>query len=204
MPNCPDCGVFYTPGKPTCNECGCDLSPISVEEPRERENAAQKRPVDNTPDLLEQPIGVFLSSVYAPLSPENAATIIIRVALAVDALHKNGWIHGSLAPDKIYISPDRALGTLAHFGTLIPDKKNNQKKIDIYALGMLLYRLLVGNDPQSEPEKFPKMNIVPKPFADVIYKAMALNPNSYHPILPSLLISHYQLIMPLVISYFRW
>jgi serine/threonine protein kinase len=129
--------------------------------------------------LLEQPIGDRLITVSEPFSLEEAATIIIRVALGVDALHKNGWIHGSLAPDKIYVSPDRALGTLGHFGTLMPDKKGKvNKKIDIYALGMLLYRLLVGNDPQSAPEKFPKMNLVPKQFANVIYKAVASKPNN--------------------------
>ncbi len=180
--------------------------------------------------LLEQPIGMPLSTVYESLYPEDAATIIIRIAYGVDALHKAGWVHGSLAPDKIYVSVDRALGTLAYFGTVTPEanarivvteplrksqyegfsapeiqtQKKVNKKIDVYALGMLLYRLLVGSDPLSVPHainkyspftrlmntiyrvgnqldknlRFPKMGTVPERFAEVIYNATALEPKT--------------------------
>lgn len=174
--------------------------------------------------LLEQPIGVLLSRISKAFSQEDAATVIIRIGYGVKALHDLGWVHGALTPEKIYVSVDRALGTLAQFGTVMPEcngkvlvtphliqhqnahfsapeihfKKKVDKTIDIYALGLLLYHLLVGSLPRpislkktsiltrffnqlvTEPNplqsRFPKIKTISQKWRAVIEKSTALNP----------------------------
>ncbi len=205
-------------------EKGGGYLPAIIESGQRLQKLAPQFSLNEPYILLEQPLGVFLATIFEPISQEDAATIILRVAHGVEALHDSGWIHGSLAPEKIYVSLDRALGTLGHFGTVMlevkgkiivtehllknqnenfsPPEIQTQKKvnktIDIYALGLLLYRLLVGCSPppitktsilsrlvnsifkveNSFNSRFPKIKTIPKKLAEVIEKATALEPKN--------------------------
>ncbi len=132
-----------------------------------------------------------------PLGEARALGWIAQIASAVRTLHRIGTIHRDIKPDNIKIrtSDEAAVlldfgltkkvgeaggyGTVAisgtsRFGTLgyAPDnpqeRDHPEKRSDIYALGMTLYRLLSGRDPQDESQLREMRTYSPRHFnADV-------------------------------------
>jgi serine/threonine-protein kinase len=108
----------------------------------------------------------------APLPPEQAVSLIRKIADGMAYCHKNGVIHRDLKPENILISQDGqpiimdfglALTKSAHrvtysnlsttMGTpdyMAPEQVNGQRgdqRTDIYAVGIMLYEMLIGQPP---------------------------------------------------------
>ncbi len=180
---CPRCGLSW-PGSGFCPEHGAALLPIQsrfylmmdfVDGPTLEEVAADR-----------------LKSQGRPLEEEAALGWIAQIATALRALHRVGIVHRDIKPENIKIrSEDNAavlldfgltrkseeasgygtarLSGTTHMGTpgyAPPDPKElarPEARSDIYALGMALYRLLSGRDPQ-EPAQLAEMRAHPPRF----------------------------------------
>ena len=165
---CPICGLDYD--TPTCPQHGAQLLPVSTR------FYLMMDFVDGP--TLEETIATQMADNGRPLPEAQALEWIHQLALAVRTLHRVGIIHRDIKPDnvKIRTSDDAAVlldfgltkkveeaggyGTApltgtARFGTAgyAPEnpreRESPEKRSDIHALGMTLYRLLSGRDPQD-------------------------------------------------------
>lgn len=169
---CPVCGLDWD-GAQFCPEHGTPLLFI---------DARYYLMMDFVDGLtLEEVARQEMQSRGMPLDEGKALGWIAQIASAVRTLHRVGTIHRDIKPDNIKIrtSDEAAVlldfgltkkvgeaggyGTMAmsgttRFGTLgyAPDnpqeRDHPEKRSDIYALGMTLYRLLSGRDPQNPDE----------------------------------------------------
>ena len=166
---CPVCGLDW-PGDTICPEHGAGLLPISTR------YYLMMDFVDG--QTLEEIVENQMAENGRPLEEGQALEWIHQLALAVRTLHRVGIIHRDIKPDNIKIrtQDDAAVlldfgltkkveeaggyGTApltgtARFGTAgyAPEnpreRESPEKRSDIHALGMTLYRLLTGRDPQD-------------------------------------------------------
>ena len=110
---------------------------------------------------------------HGRLSPARAAQLATQVADALEAIHQHGLVHCDVKPENILItpsgtpklidfgiaqaamgpSPDVAEGTVrASVAYLSPEQARGESvdaRTDVYALGVVLYELLVGHQPFS-------------------------------------------------------
>ncbi|UCG62940.1 MAG: serine/threonine protein kinase [Candidatus Zixiibacteriota bacterium] len=126
--------------------------------------------------------------------------MIVQVCKALDYAHKNGVIHRDIkptnvlvdrqgnamvsdfgiaqmvcAPDSEMTSSDIIMGTLAYMS---PEQKISSARVDqttdIYAVGVMLYEILVGNKPQGHFKLPSEINgKLPKEFDEIILKCLA-------------------------------
>jgi serine/threonine protein kinase len=127
------------------------------------------------------------------LSPQGAQRMINPVAEALDYLHAQGVVSGNVKPsniliteqgqplladlgysqgidvserESVYLSPEQAQGSFA------------DQRTDVYALGVLLYEMLVGEPPAPGAAPSPRLKQpdIPVEVEKVILKAMAQYP----------------------------
>ena len=169
---CPRCG-FHFPAAPVCPDHGADL--VSI---RQRYYLLM--------DFIDgQTLEELATRSGKPLDEKHCLEWMAQVGSALRSLHRVGIVHRDIKPDNIKIraSDKTAMlldfgltkkveeaggyGTSAmtgttRFGTLgyAPEnpheRENPERRSDIYALGMTLYRLLSGRDPQ-EPNQLKTM-----------------------------------------------
>ncbi len=169
---CPVCG-FDFPNAGFCPDHGAPLLPIDTR------YYLMMDFVDGP--TLEEVARDEVQTRGVPLQEDRALGFISQIGSAVRTLHRVGMIHRDIKPDNIKVRrQDEAAvlldfgltklvgeaggyGTVAQsgttrFGTLgyapeNPHERDNpEKRSDIYALGMTLYRLLCGRDPQNPEE----------------------------------------------------
>lgn len=169
---CPRCGYDF-PAAPTCPDHGAQLIPLS-----QRYYLMM--------DFVDGPTLEELAVRYGrPLEEKQSLVWIEQIGSALQSLHRVGIVHRDIKPDNIKISvADKTAmlldfgltkkveeaggyGTVSisgttRFGTVgyAPEnpheRENPERRSDIYALGMTLYRMLSGRDPQ-EPEQLREM-----------------------------------------------
>ncbi len=141
------------------------------------------------------------------LGAAKAAFLTREIAKGLGYLHERGIVHRDLKPGNIfyeegyakigdyglskYMSMSRHSGQTASVGTvhyMAPEvgSGNYSKGIDIYALGVMLYEMLMGKVPfegSSMGEVLmkhltaqPEVDALPHPFAQVIRRALAKDP----------------------------
>ena len=81
---------------------------------------------------------------------------------ALSAVHARGLVHGSVQPSNVMVASgviklsDLGLGRLAHALTPIDSYRAPEGRLDVaedlYALASLMYHLLTGNHPRSQPQ----------------------------------------------------
>ncbi|RME37735.1 MAG: serine/threonine protein kinase [Planctomycetota bacterium] len=140
-------------------------------------------------------------------APEKAAFFVREIGKGLSYLHDRGIVHRDLKPGNIFyddgyvkigdyglskfISVSRHSGQTASVGTvhyMAPEigSGHYSKGVDIYALGVILYEMLLGRVPfegSSMAEVLmkhltaqPELDCLPEPFGDVIRKALEKDP----------------------------
>jgi len=141
------------------------------------------------------------------LGMQKAAFFVSEIAKGLSYLHDRGIIHRDMKPGNIFyedgyvkigdyglskfISLSRHSGQTASIGTvhyMAPEvgSGNYHRGIDIYALGVMLYEMLLGKVPfegssmgevlMKHLTEQPEVEALPAPFAEVIRKALAKDP----------------------------
>ena len=139
----------------------------------------------------------------------DAVTLWVGVALAVSALHRAGWVHCDLNPTHVFLHPEAMQLRLAHLSRVAPVGLSHPlgrlahspdvgpyaapelaqglpltPSADVYGLGALLYRLLVGEDPVPGRRGERAVPLVPSLDPDVralVLRAMHPDPVRRHP-----------------------
>lgn len=162
---CPRCG-FDFPAAPVCPDHGATLMAVN-----QRYYLMM--------DFIDGPTLEELAVHYGkPLEEKQCLAWMEQIGSALKSLHRVGIVHRDIKPDNIKIRSDNknamlldfgltkkveeagGYGTISisgttRFGTLgyAPEnpreRESPERRSDIYALGMTLYRLLSGRDPQD-------------------------------------------------------
>jgi serine/threonine-protein kinase len=159
-----------------------------------------------------EPLSEVLSR--GTFSPEQAVRIAIAMCGALEYIHNHGIVHRDLRPEHILVGADGSI-KLIDFGAagqaagrritftnisqltggseyISPEElkgKRGDARSDIYAVGILLYEMLTGRKPFSEPEPFDRVLHHPIPpreidpgispqLQEVIYRALEREPRN--------------------------
>lgn len=139
--------------------------------------------------LVGLPLDKFLAQCGGKLDTNAAITIISSVGLALQDIHKEGYIHRDIAPDNIYIcdngkvklfdfgaarfsaEEDKNLTVVLKPGYAPVEQYETVNKqgpwTDVYALGATMYRMVTGIKPDESTNR---------KTADIVEQPMALAP----------------------------
>ena len=125
--------------------------------------------------------------------PRAAFNLINDVVDALGYIHNQGYIHGNIQPSKILLNAERR-ALLTDFGFprsaaggitayMAPEQVQGgvvDRRADVYALGVLLYEMLVGQAPPAGTVVSPRTHRpeLPEALERVVFKAMAQNPDA--------------------------
>jgi serine/threonine protein kinase len=137
---------------------------------------------------------------HGPMPPQLAVKVVMQVALGLSAAHAQGLVHRDVKPHNVLVTSDgrckvtdfgiarvlesaeegqtrtgTSMGTL---GYMAPEQRNDARSVDlradVYSLGALLYKLVVGKVltdlflVEHEPQL---LDEVPQPLQEVIVRA---------------------------------
>ncbi len=157
-------------------------------------------------------------AVAHPHTAIEASELVRQLALAMDHAHQRGIVHRDLKPENVVMSengvpkiidfgmsrirsaltgtetpPNEVSGTLLYMAPeqAIGIMSNTDHRVDVFALGAILYRLLVGKPPYT-PESLQGLlakvrkgewdqraleaSAVPQPLQAIVCKALAVDP----------------------------
>ncbi len=125
--------------------------------------------------------------------PRQALILIDGINQGLEAIYSRGYVHGNLKPTNILLDEQRRpllsdFGLARHPGAAptpydSPEQVQGgvvDRRTDVYALGVLLYEVLVGEPPPSGVIASPRARRpdLPESIERVIFKAMAQNPDA--------------------------
>jgi hypothetical protein len=147
---------------------------------------------------------------FGPLPPRTVFRICGEVASALAAAHADGLVHRDIKPANVMVTPTGAkvvdFGIAAAAGPAVPDEvllgtpaylaperltgAAVEPASDVYALGVLLYRLLANESPWSvesttqmldahvyvEPTPLPQLAGVPPEVTDLVHRCLRKEP----------------------------
>jgi eukaryotic-like serine/threonine-protein kinase len=134
------------------------------------------------------PGGSLADRMVKTYSYEKALEIIAEAAEGLDFAHKSNIIHGNLRPSNILFTKEDRL-KLTDFGlpphyTMVeknwyaPPERRAGKQGDIYALGVILYQMLLGKNPAYDRAGklfFGAMQkAIPAPLQNILNKMLAI------------------------------
>lgn len=117
-----------------------------------------------------------------PLAPERTIDIVLQICDALSYAHRQGIVHRDIKPGNVLIdrtgkvkvtdfglarmagdgargwtltTPDRALGTLYYMAPELMRGGEISPRVDVYALGVLLYESMTGALPLGDFERLP-------------------------------------------------
>jgi serine/threonine-protein kinase len=124
-----------------------------------------------------------LLTQHGKLPPDRAVRIALRIAEALDYIHKHGVVHRDLKPENIMVDADdriklidfgiagqqgarrltfaklsQLMGTPEYISPEQVKGKRGDARSDIYALGVMLYEMLTGKPPFVGANPFAIMN----------------------------------------------
>ena len=130
--------------------------------------------------VMERLRGVTLKEYAARikrrLRPGEAATLLTALSGALLVVHSLNMLHGSIAPENVFISEDGAV-KLIDFGAARETLKlhravdNEQVQADIRALGRMVCTLLTGRPAPADPT--PLYAVMPSTLASVLDRMLS-------------------------------
>lgn len=135
---------------------------------------------------LQENLGLFYE-------PRQAFILIDGIVQGLEAIYQRGYIHGNLKPTNIFLD-DQRRPLLSDFGLphspgtaptpfTSPEQAQGgvvDSRTDVYALGVLLYTVLVGEAPPAGVVASPRAKRpgLPESVDRVVFRAMAQNPDA--------------------------